>query len=994
MRPELLTHAFAQAPFAMALLETAAPYRLLAANEFFAAEIAAGESLETIRGRTLFDLLPSSCDGSLEGALRRAAAGTSQTLLEFRAGTPRSRYVEITLSAVANGHGVAALLYLSRDVTDAESGRRRLEVTNERLSALAAVARETIHLAPERVTGVAARSAATLCDGAAAVYLLDARGELTRAASVGMPATACLPQRATRTRLPAAWRAMYSGDSETCAFGPAATAEDRAILAAVRASWLVATPIAGRVGACGAILTCWRRSHGPSRDDLRSLALVAGQVALAIEHAALNAVAERERARLDLILESMPESVWLVDADGTLARTNSAGRRLLGIDGGAPLPRADALSRRFAPDVGAASDDALGLRRALAGETVHHLASFARQSAPAREIWLDSSAAPLRAAGGAVVGAVGITNDMTERRRAEEAVQLLAQASAELGATLDYHRSLASVARLAVLLKLADWCVVDLLEPDGTTTRLPVAYPEATAAAVAGDLQRRPSAPEGIFAEVLAAKEVRAYSRHVDWMHAPFAVDAEQRRILDALQPRSMVLAPIVARGCAYGVMQLVRTSTVRPFGQRDVALAQDLARRAATAIDNVRLIEEARAADRRKDEFLGVLSHELRTPLTSVMVWAGILRHDVEPARIRHAADVIERNIRIQTALINDLLDLTSISRGKMKLDFTRGDLRQILDSAVEIVQQQAESNSIRLVRERSPQPLPVRGDAKRLQQVLWNILTNAIKFTPPEGIITIRATRERGEAVVRIRDTGEGISPEFLPHVFDMFRQQSSGERRTRPGLGIGLALGKQLVDLHGGRISAASAGRGRGSEFTVRLALLSPAGENASATDDAPECDPLADLAVLVVEDVRDITIATAALLESHGARVVTARNGFEALEKLRAERVDLVLCDLWMPVMDGFTFASEVRRDGARAHLPIVAVSGLAGTADATRIHAAGFDAFVRKPFDDEGLLDTLRRVLSVRSQAGSREAASACAPRPSTATEKAGRGSER
>jgi PAS domain S-box-containing protein len=965
MNANLIMRAFAEAPLAMAIVDALPPYVIIAANDAFDADVRAtlgSIDKALLTGHALPDLVPAAAESGLDAVLRDACAGMPQRMVSCRTAGRELRYAEILISALKDADGTQALLYVSLDITESENARRELEKANTRLSGIAAVSHESAQVASDAVMQAAAVAAATTCEGPALLLLADDDGGLTRTASHALP-VGVLAESISADRLPSVGRALHTRTTRITQYTMSLPLTERALLGAAHATWLVATPVAGRLAACGVLVTLWRRVNGPNTDDLRALELIAGQVGTTLQHDRLLAAAEDQRARLELILEGMPDSVWILDADGTLARTNPAGERLLELRRGVPLPMLKELSARFdstgdEPETG----DSLGLRRALAGQIVANATAMIRQPWARREVWVHSSAAPLRNASGAIVGAVGVSKDVTDRRRADEAIRLLAYASAELSSTLDYRRSLASVARSAVTLRLADWCIVDLCEPDGSIVRLTVAHRDADNLDLARDLQRHP--PRGtssVFADVFGDGKVRAYARLREAQVKLLAQDPSQARVLESLRPRSLLLVPIVARGRSFGVMQLLRTTSWRAFLHDDAAVAQDLAQRAGMAIDNARLFDEARAADQRKDEFIGVLSHELRTPLTSVMVWAGILRQASDPERIRHAAEVIERNIAIQTALINDLLDLTSISRGKVQLDRADEDLRDILQVAVDIVRDAAASRTVRLVYEPPSAPVPVHVDAKRLQQVFWNILNNAIKFTGADGEITIRVSADREGAVVRIRDSGEGISPDFLPHVFDMFRQHGRAVQRGRAGLGIGLALAKQLVELHGGRIEARSDGKGTGSEFLVSLGGHDGRAVR-NALDARPEAPALAGVSVLVIEDVQDLGLGATALLEARGARVIEARNAEEALRLLEHEGVDAVLCDLWMPVMDGFTFIRQVRAHERWEHLPVIAVAALTGPRDVSRIDASGFNGFVRKPFEDAALIAVLRQTL--------------------------------
>jgi diguanylate cyclase len=360
--------------------------------------------------------------------------------------------------------------------------------------------------------------------------------------------------------------------------------------------------------------------------------------------------------------------------------------------------------------------------------------------------------------------------------------------------------------------------------------------------------------------------------------------------------------------------------------------------------------VVELEAASTAKDDFLAVLSHELRTPLTPILGWASILKKVASPDQ-RRAAEAIERNALLQSLLVDDLLDMARAEHGTMKLDLEILDMAAMIRTALEASARHLEKKSIRLELTQSGEPLFVQGDAGRLQQILRNILSNAVKFTPSGGTIRVALSRERDSALVVVSDTGVGIAPEFLPFVFDMFRQQEQGIRRQHEGLGIGFSLVKRLVEIHKGTVEVTSAGTGRGTEVTVRLPL---AAEIADLDDAAPaaaqlSASALAGLSLLIVEDSEDSREALRAVLHQLGAQVLLAGNGREALEIVAEKAPDLVLCDLRMPVMDGFEFVRELHR--APASPPVVAISGLASDADRERTREAGFDAHIKKPFDE-------------------------------------------
>jgi signal transduction histidine kinase/CheY-like chemotaxis protein len=369
-------------------------------------------------------------------------------------------------------------------------------------------------------------------------------------------------------------------------------------------------------------------------------------------------------------------------------------------------------------------------------------------------------------------------------------------------------------------------------------------------------------------------------------------------------------------------------------------------------------------AASAAKDEFMAVLSHELRTPLAPIAGWASVLKASKSLEHVHRAADAIERNAFLQARMVDDLLDVSRIAHGTISLDLEILELPALLRAAMEASAQSIEKKAIRLELAGAGEPLFVEGDAGRLQQVFRNILSNAVKFTPEGGSVRITLGRDEDRAVVRIADTGKGIEAEFLPFVFEMFRQQEQGTRREYEGLGIGLSLVKQLTELHKGTVSVASAGAGHGTEVTVRLPLVAerPQLDDALVPDEEPSTR-LAGLSILVVEDSDDARESFRDLLRLLGARVSVARNGREALSSIAAVGPDLVLCDLRMPRMDGYEFMRALVRDPLLAHPPVLAMSGLAAEADRQRTRDAGFAGHIKKPFSEEGITAAIRAALA-------------------------------
>ena len=404
----------------------------------------------------------------------------------------------------------------------------------------------------------------------------------------------------------------------------------------------------------------------------------------------------------------------------------------------------------------------------------------------------------------------------------------------------------------------------------------------------------------------------------------------------------------------------------------------------------NVQLLESERAAraeaertSRLKDEFLATLSHELRTPLNAILGWTQVLRDGhADPEDLAHGLGTIERNARVQTQIIEDLLEMSRIISGKVRLDVQRIDLAPVVQASVDTVLPTAEAKGVRLQVILDPAARPVSGDPNRLQQVFWNLLSNAIKFTPKGGRVQVLLERVNSHLEVSVIDTGEGIAPEFLPHVFDRFRQADASTTRRHGGLGLGLAIVKQLVELHGGSVRVHSDGPGQGTTFRVLLplTLLHPApdpveGERrhpragSSGLSVASEGIDLAGIKVLVVDDEPDSRALVKRLLEDRQASVRTAGSATEAMELFRAEKPDVLVSDIGMPQEDGYSLIRQVRALGADrgGAVPAVALTAYARAEDRMKAILAGFQMHVSKPVEPAELLTM---VASLSGRAGS------------------------
>jgi PAS domain S-box-containing protein len=603
-----------------------------------------------------------------------------------------------------------------------------------------------------------------------------------------------------------------------------------------------------------------------------------------------------------------------------------------------------------------------------------------RRDAEAR--WLGWTAVPFPQEGLIYLFA----RDITDRKRAEEErVQLIleqsARAAAEaaerraafladlssvLSASLDLRTTLSRMAHVAVP-RIADWCLLDVLADDGQLQRLEVVGPDDAPAAIQQALRSTPpqAAGQGLHAAVIAKVEpILVRDPRAEGMER-LAEGPEQLDALRHLAPRSAMVVPLSMRGRTLAVLTLLSAASGRRYGPSDLGLAEEMSRRAAFAIENAWLYKEsqearrsAEAANRAKDEFLATLSHELRTPLSPILGWTLMLRSgSLDTAATTRALEVIERNVRAQTQLIEDLLDVSRIVTGKLRLDVqVLPELATVVEAGIESVRPSAEARGLHLDVVLDRTVGPVRGDADRLQQVVWNLLSNAVKFTPREGRVRVELAGEGGSAQIVVTDSGKGIGPEFLPYVFDRFRQADSSSTRMHGGLGLGLAIVRHLVELHGGTVEARSGGDGQGSTFVVNLPLLEATEPVAPSEDAAVESgDPAAQLAglkILVVDDEADMRDFLTVSLSRHGARVASAGSASEALAAVDTLVPDVLISDIGMPDEDGYSLIRKLRtRDAAHGgRVPAAALTAYAMGEDGARALAAGFQMHLAKPIN--------------------------------------------
>ncbi|MDC0720944.1 PAS domain-containing hybrid sensor histidine kinase/response regulator [Nannocystis bainbridge] len=586
---------------------------------------------------------------------------------------------------------------------------------------------------------------------------------------------------------------------------------------------------------------------------------------------------------------------------------------------------------------------------------------------------------------GNIEGIVETVLDITERKRAEEAMALLAEAGRVLAESLDGDATLARVVDLVVP-SFGDWCVIHLRRDDGSLAVPAAAHidpaMQARLRAYVAAQGRLPYDRNGehTYARVMASGR-SLFLPDADALVPEIARDAEHMAALTALAVRSAAVVPLPVQGAILGTLSVgTWKGSGRLYDSHDLALAEELGRRIALALDNARLLELSRrerarvdAANRAKDEFLAVVSHELRTPLQAILGWSRVLRRTgLSEEQRQKAIDAIDRNASAQAGLIKDLLDTTRIITGKLQLRVGPAELVQIAEAALDIVRPAAEAKGVRLAFWPEPPVLPVLCDAERVQQILWNLLSNAVKFTERGGKVDLTVIQSgRNQVVITVRDTGRGIGAEFLPHIFDKFRQEDSGTTRQHGGLGLGLAIVRHLVEGHGGTIQAHSEGVGQGAEFVVRLPTRASAPGSVSAVApgavQGPPLGPagprdadLRGLKILIVDDERDARELVAAFLQPTGAVVLTAENGEQALTLVGRERPDVIVSDIAMPGEDGYDWMRRLRQrpsdDGGRT--PALALTAYARLEDRTRALLAGYQKHLGKPCEPLDLVTAI------------------------------------
>ena len=565
---------------------------------------------------------------------------------------------------------------------------------------------------------------------------------------------------------------------------------------------------------------------------------------------------------------------------------------------------------------------------------------------------------------------IALAREQAARAAAEEANRrsaFLAEASTTLVRSLDFDEIPPSLARQAVPF-LGDLCAVTLVCEHGRGVwNSELAWIDASGAfdraTVAGELPN--ASLSTLIRRVLSTgksldrSDLGSNGDVTEAARPPSPAPDRSASGLD-VEPHALIVVPLQARGRMLGTIALALHNDSRRYGPADFSLAEDLAGRAAIAIDNARLYRDIQENDRRKNEFLAMLAHELRNPLAPIRNAVHVLRTlGLKDADLEWANDVISRQVDQMVRLVDDLLDISRITRGKIRLRKEPIDVSEAVARAVETSRPLLDARKHELTVMLPDGPLHVDGDLVRIAQVLANLLNNAAKYTGEGGKIAIEVSRADGAVVVRVRDNGIGISAEMLSSIFDLFTQADRSLDRSQGGLGIGLTLVRRLVELHGGSVQAYSEGPTRGSEFVIHLPALTtpplaaPAPGRLIANHQVSRTRR-----VLIVDDHPDVVRSLARLLRSAGHDVRTARDGASALAELAADRAEFVLLDIGLPGMDGYEVAQAIRKQPGNAGAVLIALTGYGQDDDRRRSREAGFDHHLVKPVDPDTLLALL------------------------------------
>lgn len=736
-----------------------------------------------------------------------------------------------------------------------------------------------------------------------------------------------------------------------------------------KASW--ATPLIVEGNAIGLLAMGFYEERRFSASDRVFVETFARNAAQALRRAQRLETEGRLRHLLETTLRSIGDAVIATDSGGAVTFLNPIAERLTGWTQDEALGRpVHDVFRIVSEETRAPVESPVDrvLREGAVVGLANHTLLVAKDG---RETSIDDSGAPIRDATQAMMGVVLVFRDVSAKKLEERRRAFLSDAVTTLASSLDYQATLSRVASLSVPM-IADWCAVDVVEPGLGLRRVATAHVDPSKVSLAKELHERyppdPNAATGVFA-VLKSGVSQLYAEIPERLLLEAARDDDHLRLLRDLRLRSAMIVPLTARGHTVGALTFVYAESGRTFTPGDLSFAEDLARRAAIAIDNSRLYaaeqqarQAADTANRVKDEFLATVSHELRTPLNAIMGWAKMLGlTSADPERLGRAIATIERNAIAMAHLIDDLLDVSRIVSGKIRLEVQAVDLAKVVEAAAESAKPAAASKGV-TIDVAIEASAPSASDPKRIEQIVANLLNNAVKFSGKGQRVNVSLRRTEAAYEIRVTDSGRGIDRQFLPHVFDPFRQADATITRSHGGLGLGLAITRELVELHGGKIDAESEGEGRGATFLVTLphgpvrASLADSDPPRRGADGVTQLRDLKGLRVLVVDDEDDARILLRTILQESGCSVRAASSAAEAMAVIESESVDLLVSDIGMPEEDGYGLMRRVRALGVpRGALPAIALTAFTRSEDRRRALEAGFAQHVPKPIDPAQLV---------------------------------------
>lgn len=904
-----------------------------------------GFTAKEILGRSLYEtIVPREQAEQLGDLLDRVRQGRpcDQFTTVRRHKNGQLLYVSKRVSPIHDATGeVVAASAIDRDISQQRASERR---RNARLAI-------TQHLAQGvGVEETIEKALALLCVGlewdAACFWRVEAEDDVLRCAALWQPPS---PERkawreATLTAAVArgrglageAWRQgrpLWKSDVAADPSEPIASASREADLHGA-----FACPIGVGEQVIGVIELLSHEAQRPDDDFLEMMTTIGGQIGQFVDRREAEKRLQRSERELSDFFENAAIGLHWVGPDGTILRANRAELDLLG------YRREEYVGRHIAEFH--ADEDVIAdiLRRLSAGEQLSSYPARLRcKDGSIRQVLIESN---VLWEDGQFMHTRCFTSDVTERKKLEESLRFLAEASRSLSLLVDYKSTLERVARLAVP-NFADWCAVDLLDHEGRPQRVASAHIDPGKVELAEELHRRypPDVddPFGVM-KVVRSGESDVATEITDEMLVTFARDEEHLEILRGLTLTSFVCVPLKVQERLLGVLTFVAAESRRRYGVDDVAVAEDLGTRAAIAIENARLYQRVRDTDRRKDEFLAMLAHELRNPLVPIRSGLDILSIDSQADD--KTLDIMKSQVEHIIRLVDDLLDVSRILEGKIELRKEPVQLASIIQQSVEAVRSSLESRKQSLTVHSCDASVWLHADAVRLAQVLENLLHNASKYTDENGTITVTASASDGRAIIEVTDTGVGIEPDLLPHVFELFTQSSRSLDRSQGGLGIGLTLVERLVEMHQGEVSVASQGAGRGSTFSVRLPTV-PAPPALPETE--PEVKEAGRRRILVVDDNQGAVWLLSKLLGKLGDHEIdTAYDGHDALQKIRQTAPEIVLLDIGLPGLDGYEVGSQVRQDQQYDPILLVALTGYGQEEDRRRSRDAGFDEHIVKP----------------------------------------------